>query len=192
MVVLSAALDGAAWTRATASAPSAPPAPLRTIVITATKRPEPLRDLSKSVPVIGGAPLHRLHPVNFSGNAQMTPGMVMVVCDPVHVNLALQEINTEGVGATIGIYLDESPHGSSSALADGRIMTPNIDTFDLKRIELLSGPRGTLYGANTLGGLIRFVTNPRNPSRFDDEAQLGADDIAQAGFGLTWSNASLR
>ncbi len=87
------------------------------------------------------------------------------------------------------VYLDEIPYGSSSALADGRIMAPNIDAFDLKRIEVLRGPQGTLYGANTLGRLVRFVTHPPNPSRFDAELQWGADDIAHAGVG--WSTRAM-
>lgn len=189
MLMLSAALDGAASARARAAARLTPLPQLRTVVVNATKRPQRLRDIPMSVTVLGGAQLRRLHAVNLSDYVQMIPGMVMVASDPAHVNLVLQGINAEGVGSTIGVYLDESPYGSSSALADGRIMTPNIDTFDLKRIEVLRGPQGTLYGANTLGGLVRFVTQPPNPSRFDTEVQLGADDVAHAGLG--WSTRAM-
>lgn len=168
---------------------SALPFRLEPIVVTATKRPEPLRNVPMSVTVLSGAQLARLHEVNFSDYVQTVPGMVMVASDPAHVTLALQGINTAGVGATIGTYLDESPYGSSSALANGTIMTPNIDTFDMKRIEVLRGPQGTLYGANTLGGLIKFVTNPPDPRAFDDEVELGVDDTAHGGFG--WSTRGM-
>ena len=178
-------LGGATAARAdTASAVRLAP-----IVVTATKRPEPLRNVPMSITVVSGAQLARMHEVNFADYVQTVPGMVMVASDPAHTTLVLRGINTEGVGATIGTYLDESPYGSSSALADGLIMTPNIDTFDMKRIEVLRGPQGTLYGANTLGGLIRFVTNPPNPKAFDDEVQAGMDETAGGGFG--WSTRGM-
>lgn len=184
---------GAFGALACAAAPAAAQAPrheqLQIIVVTATKRPEPLRNVPMSISVVSGATLQQMHEVNFADYVQTVPGLVMVASDPAHVQLAIRGINTEGTGATIGTYLDESPYGSSSALADGLTMTPNIDTFDMKRIEVLRGPQGTLYGANTLGGLIKFVTNPPDPSRFDDKVQLGVDDIAHGGFG--WSTKAM-
>lgn len=193
MIVGIAVLRTALWVAVPAEAAASMSSPtrdqLKTIAITATKRPELLRDIPMSATVISGATLNRLHEVNFSDYVQTISGMVMVASDPAHVDLVLQGINTEGVGATVGAYLDESPYGSSSALANGLIMTPNLDTFDMKRIEVLRGPQGTLYGANTLGGLIRFVTNSPNPAAFDEEGELGADDIAHAGFG--WSTKGM-
>ena len=162
---------------------------LEPIVVTATKRPELLRNVPMSITVVSGNQLARMHEVNFSDYVQTIPGMIMVASDPAHATLVLRGISTQGTGATIGTYLDESPYGSSSALADGLIMTPNIDTFDMKRIEVLRGPQGTLYGANTLGGLIRFVTNPPNPAKFDNEVQVGLDDAEHGGFG--WSTKGM-
>lgn len=163
---------------------------LETIIVTATKRAEKSRDVPMSLTAVGGGTLARLQEVNFADYAQTIPGMVMVAADPGHTQLALRGIETEGTGATIGMYLDETPYGSSSALANGLVMTPNLDTFDMERIEVLRGPQGTLYGANTLGGLLKFVTKPPDPRAFDDEIELGVDRVAHSG-GTGWSTKGM-
>lgn len=163
---------------------------LETIIVTATKRAEKSRDVPMSLTAVGGDTLARLQEVNFADYAQTIPGMVMVAADPGHTQLALRGIETEGTGATIGMYLDETPYGSSSALANGLVMTPNLDTFDMERIEVLRGPQGTLYGANTLGGLLKFVTRPPDPRAFDDEVELGVDRVAHSA-GTGWSTKGM-
>ena len=59
--------------------------------------------------------------------------------------------------STVAIYIDETPFGSA-ALANGAILAGDFDPFDLARVEVLRGPQGTLYGANSLGGVFKFVT----------------------------------
>ena len=101
----------------------------------------------------------------------------------------LNSHNQWDIGATLGTYIDETPFGSSTSLANGAVTTPNIDTFDMARVEVLRGPQGTLYGATTLGGLLKFVTNPPDPSGFDDLVQVGVDDVAHGGTG--WSGKAM-
>lgn len=163
---------------------------LQTIIVTATKRAEKSRDVPMSITAVGGDTLARLQEVNFADYAQTIPGMVMIASDPGHAQLALRGIETEGTGAVIGTYLDETPYGSSSSLANGLVMTPNLDTFDMQRIEVLRGPQGTLYGANTLGGLLKFVTDPPDPAAFDDEVQVGVDRTDHSG-GTGWSTKGM-
>jgi iron complex outermembrane recepter protein len=195
-VIAVAALGGAVWGISHPAAGAEPAAAeggderLQTIIVTATKRAESSRDVAMSLTAVTGATLARLQEVNFADYAQTIPGMVMIASDPGHTQLALRGIETEGTGATVGMYLDEAPYGSSSALANGLVMSPNLDTFDMERIEVLRGPQGTLYGANTLGGLLKFVTRPPDPSAFDDEVQVGIDRVAHSG-GTGWSTKAM-
>jgi iron complex outermembrane receptor protein len=193
-VIALVALGGALWAVAHAAAePAAPQSGgdrLQTIVVTATKRAEKSRDVAMSLTAVSGATLARLQEVNFADYAQTIPGMVMIASDPGHTQIALRGIETEGTGATVGMYVDESPYGSSSGLANGLVMTPNLDTFDMERIEVLRGPQGTLYGANTLGGLVKFVTHPPDPKAFDDEVQVGADRVDHSS-GTGWSTKAM-
>ena len=65
------------------------------------------------------------------------------------------------------------PFGSSSGLANAAILSGDIDTFDMARVEVLRGPQGTLYGASSLGGVIKYVANapPRTASRAASRAR---------------------
>ncbi len=67
--------------------------------------------------------------------------------------------------------IDDVPFGASTNLGGGRAV-PDIDPGDLQRVEVLRGPQGTLYGASSLGGLLKFVT--RDPATDDLGGQLQA------------------
>ena len=78
--------------------------------------------------------------------------------------IVLRGINTGGVGATVATYIDETPFGSATSLANGGVLAPDIDPFDLARVEVLRGPQGTLYGANSLGGLVKYRYRRAGPN----------------------------
>ena len=164
---------------------TAAPEMLETITVTATKRAEKLQDVPMGVNALTGETLQKLDASNFADYLSRLPALSMVASDAGHTQLIMRGINTGGVGATVGTYIDETPYGSSNSLANGLITTPNVDTFDVSRVEVLRGPQGTLYGANTLGGLLKFVTNAPDPSAFDDKIQFGADDGAHSDVGWT-------
>lgn len=71
--------------------------------------------------------------------------------------------NASGPGALIGEYLDEADVSVAPALGDDSL---DLQTFDLQRVEVLRGPQGTLYGAGSIGGTIRYITNPPNLTGF--------------------------
>lgn len=159
------------------------------VVVTANKRAEKLQDVPMSVSAVTGDTLQTLNATSFADLVSLIPSMASSASDPGHTRLILRGINTNGIGATLGTYIDETPFGSSTSLANGAVTTPNIDTFDMTRVEVLRGPQGTLYGATTLGGLLKFVTNPPDPSGFDDLVQVGVDDVAHGGTG--WSGKAM-
>lgn len=147
------------------------------VVVTATKRAEILRNVPMAVTALTGDQLMKQQAFSFADFISRVPGMTYSSAEPGHTDLILRGINAGGVGSTVGTYLDETPYGSSSALANGSITTPNLDTFDIARVEVLRGPQGTLYGSSTLGGLLKFVTNAPDPSGFDDAFQVGLNSV---------------
>ena len=95
--------------------------------------------------------------------------------------IAIRGITTgSGGGPTVGITVDDIPFGSSQSFLDS---VPDLDPGDLARVEVLRGPQGTLYGANSMGGLIKFVTT--------DPSTDGVSGHVQAGTSTTQNGAEL-
>ena len=92
----------------------------------------------------------------------------------------MRGINTGGVASTVGVYLDDVPFGSSSGLANGAVVASDFDTFDVARVEVLRGPQGTLYGASSLGGVFKYITNLPTTKGFEARF-LGSTETVQDG-----------
>jgi len=156
---------------------------LTTIVVTAEKKEEKLKDVPMSVTALGGGALDNLQYRSFSDYAAMVPGLSLVSSQPGLTTLTLRGQNAGGVGSTVAVYLDESPFGSSSALLNGSILSGDFDTWDLQRVEVLRGPQGTFYGANSEGGLLKFVTAPPVLGSFSGAAEVTGESIEHGGQG---------
>lgn len=129
------------------------------IIVTAQKREQTLIDVPQSISVVSAERLERSQADNFQEFLNYVPGLQVDQATPGAGRLVLRGLNTGGVASTVGVYVDETPFGSSTALANGGVLAGDFDTFDIARVEVLRGPQGTLYGASTLGGLIKYVTN---------------------------------
>jgi outer membrane receptor protein involved in Fe transport len=156
---------------------------LTTIIVTAEKKEESLKDVPMSVTAVTGNTLDKLQARDFSDYAALVPGLSLVSSQPGLTTLTLRGQNAGGVGSTVAVYLDESPFGSSSALLNGTILSGDFDTWDLQRIEVLRGPQGTLYGANSEGGLLKFVTNPPVLGSLSGAAEVTGQTVAHGGNG---------
>ncbi|WCM26044.1 TonB-dependent receptor [Sphingomonas sp. QA11] len=155
------------------------------IVVTARKREERLIDIPQSVSVISADALARVHAERFADYFTRVPSASIVESQAGQTRLVLRGISTNGVGATVATYVDETPYGSATSLANGAILTPDIDPFDLERVEILRGPQGTLYGANSLGGLVKYVTVAPQTDAVHAAAQGGFESVGKGETG--WS-----
>src|SRR3546814_9650248 len=80
---------------------------------------------------------------------------------------------------------------------NGAELAGDFNTFDIARIEVLKGPQGTLYGASSLGGLLKFVTNEPTTDRIEGKALGGAEftdggDASYRGAGMIKDRKSTR
>jgi iron complex outermembrane receptor protein len=146
------------------------------IVVTAQKREQTLIDVPQSLTVVSGATLEKQQATNFQDYLKLVPGLQLNQDTPGAGRLVLRGLNTGGVASTVAVYVDETPFGSSTALANGAVLAGDFDTFDVARVEVLRGPQGTLYGASTLGGLLKFVTNAPDTSLFEARARGSVED----------------
>ena len=142
-----------------------------TIVVTATKRAEALDDTPISASAISGEDLAAANAQSLADYVTRLPGVVFNDYQP-----GISEVVIRGIAATtyheqgqttVGYYLNEIPLAEPGF----PIGIPDVDTFDLNRVEVLRGPQGTLFGSSTLGGLINYVVNTADTSQIDAAAQ---------------------
>lgn len=190
-----AALASGAQAQDAAASPNAQPSAVQAggdqnaIIITAEKRAQRLLDVPQSVSVISGESLDNQHATRLADYLTRIPSANIVENQAGNSRIVLRGINTGGVGATVATYIDEAPFGSATGLANGAILAPDIDPFDLARVEVLRGPQGTLYGANSLGGLVKYVTITPDTKAFDAAAEVGAEDLSHGNMGW-WARAA--
>lgn len=158
------------------------------IVVTAQRREQVLIDVPQSISVVSGEDLERMQAKSFLDYANLVPGLNVTQDNPGQSRLILRGINTGSVGSTVAVYVDDLPFGQSGSLANGAILAGDFDTFDVARIEVLRGPQGTLYGANSLGGVLKYITALPNFTRFEVRAQAGVESVRGGGTG-TLANA---
>jgi iron complex outermembrane receptor protein len=159
---------------------------LETIVVTAEKRSEALNDVPMSVTAISGSELTRTESTRFEDYIGKIPGMTLIESSPVQNQLVLRgiTIGSASINSSVATYIDETPYTSVGPFANSGI-APNLDTYDLQRIEVLRGPQGTLYGSLALGGLLKYVTNAPDPTHFAASAQSGFTSVDHGGEGYS-------
>jgi len=153
------------------------------IIITAEKRPQLLIDVPQSVSVVSGASLETQHASSFQDYLKLVPGLQLNQDTPGEGRLIVRGVNTGGVASTVSVYVDETPFGSSSGLVNGAVLAGDFDTFDVDRIEVLRGPQGTLYGASSLGGVLRFVTAEPSTKGFEARGRVGIESVKGGDLG---------
>jgi outer membrane receptor protein involved in Fe transport len=155
------------------------------VIVTAQKRSEALIDVPQSVSVVDGGVLERAQATNFQDYLKLVPGLQLTQTTPGQGRLVMRGINTGGVASTVAVYVDETPFGSSSGLVNGAILAADFDPFDMQRIEVLRGPQGTLYGASSLGGVLKFATNPPNTDRAEARVRLSTESVEGGDMGYS-------
>ncbi len=153
------------------------------IVVTAQKRTEALAEVPMSVTVLSGDALARQQADNFQDFVALVPGFSLNTSRRGVSRVTLRGINTGGVASTVGVYVNDVPFGSSSGLANAAILSGDFDTFDLARLEVLRGPQGTLYGASSLGGVMKYVTNAPDPSGFAARGKASLESVRDGEIG---------
>ncbi len=152
------------------------------IVVTAQKREQLLIDVPQSVSVVSGDALENIQATSFSDYLKLVPGLQLNQTTPGFGRLVIRGVNTGGVASTVAVYQDEMTFGSSSGLVNGAILAGDFDTFDIERIEVLRGPQGTIYGASSMGGVLKYVTKKPDTgalevrARGSVEATKGGDE----------------
>ncbi len=135
------------------------------IVVTATKGDaRSLQRVPISIQALTGDALVARGAIDFASYAGSVSSLQFQDLGPGDKKYIIRGVNSTGA-ATVGVYYDEAVITAANG-NDGGGRNTDIRVFDLERIEVLKGPQGTLYGASSQSGTIRFITNKPNLSDF--------------------------
>lgn len=148
------------------------------IIVTAQKREERLQDVPVPVSAIRAEALADNNLNRVQDYFSRIPGLTATPENHDGApKLTIRGITTGGfANPTVGIVVDDVAYGASTNAGGGGV-APDIDPSDLARVEVLRGPQGTLYGASSMGGLLKFVTTDPNTSRFSGRVQAGISGV---------------
>jgi outer membrane receptor protein involved in Fe transport len=182
VTAVSAALASAQ--SATAQEAPSPSAGLEEIVVTATKRAASLQDVPVSVTAFGTEDIEKHDFKGIQDYAAFVPSLSFATREPGGTSVVFRGVATSGVtfasNSSSSIYLDEQPITSNGDNPDPRLV-------DIERIEALSGPQGTLFGASSQSGTLRIITNKPDTKEFSSWVDAGASTIKDGGTGYDLS-----
>lgn len=142
---------------------------LEEVVVTATRRTQSVMDVPFSVNVQEEADIQRLNNFNLEDLSRNIAGLNIQNLGPGQSVVNIRGISSgqivrdqPGVKEQVGVYLDDVPIAIS-------LFTPDLDLYDVQRVETLRGPQGTLFGSGSIGGTVRYVTN---------KPQLGVKEVS--------------
>ena len=168
-------------------AQSAPPSQeLQEIVVTAEKRESTVQKTPISITAISGSDLQAQGLSDMASVAQQVPGVSFKTSGPGQTEFEMRGLtSTGGESPTVGFYLDDAVLTPAAMAQNGKtVIDPSL--FDLNRVEVLRGPQGTLYGAGSMGGTIKLLTNQPDPKAFAANVEvIGSGTTNGGGFNHT-------
>jgi iron complex outermembrane receptor protein len=155
------------------------------IIVTAQKRATSLQDVPFSVAALSGDQIRQSGASNIVELARNVSGLAITDLGPGQSQVAIRGISAgqvvrdqPGVKEQVGVYLDESPISTA-------LFTPDLDLFDLERFEVLRGPQGTLFGAGSLAGTLRYITAQPKLNELRGLGELSVNDGTSSDVGAT-------
>jgi iron complex outermembrane receptor protein len=169
---------------ATATSDAAvPDGQLQEVVVTATKRSEDAKDVPLSVGVVSASDLTDLHVDSVEDISRLVPGISFAAHNngpngPGQDNITIRGVSSTVGNPTVGIYIDEVPLITITGYegdAEPRLV-------DIDRVEVLRGPQGTLYGASSEGGTVRYITPTPDSHEYSGWVRQELSDTKDGGF----------
>ena len=139
---------------------------LEEVVVTAQRREQRLIDVPISLTAIGQEAIKNTGIKTITDLSYHVSNFSVVDFAPGSTNYYIRGVaNGSGSAPLVGVYLDEMP------LSPSQFFAISLQTTDIKRVEVLKGPQGTLFGQGSVGGTIRYITN--SPNMEDFEGSVG-------------------
>ena len=165
------------------SAQQAESGALQEVIVTAQKRTQNLQDVPFSVSATSQAQIINSGSGDIVELARNIAGLAIADLGPGQSQIAIRGISSgqvirdqPGVKEQVGVYLDESPISIA-------LFTPDLELFDLDRFEVLRGPQGTLFGAGSEAGTVRYITRQPQLGKYEVLADGSFEDVMHGDLG---------
>jgi outer membrane receptor protein involved in Fe transport len=155
---------------------------LDTVTVTSQKRSENLQKVPISIEVLGEQKLDELNVTDFDDYVKYLPSVSYQSFGPGFSQIYMRGVASGGDGnhsgslPSVGVYLDEQPVTTIQGPLD-------LHIYDIARVESLSGPQGTLYGASAQAGALRIITNKPDPGQYSAGYDLEVNAVDHGGIG---------
>ncbi len=160
-----------------------PPGALQEVIVTATKRRENLQEVPFSVSATSQEQIRNSGAMDIVDLARNIAGLAIADLGPGQSQMAIRGISSgqvirdqPGVKEQVGVYLDESPISVA-------LFTPDLELFDLDRFEVLRGPQGTLFGAGSEAGTVRYITTQPHLGKTEIFTDASLEDVTHGDEG---------
>jgi iron complex outermembrane recepter protein len=182
LLTSASALPCYAATADAAASDSSPGATVQEVIVTATKREENLQKVAVAVTALTPTVLSQHQVASSDDYIKLLPSVSFQSFGPGQSEIYFRGLTSGGDGLHIGsepatgVYVDEVP---LTTIANG----VDLHVYDMARIEALSGPQGTLFGASSLSGTLRLITNQPDPSHFSAAVDAQVDGFTDGAPG---------
>ena len=158
------------------------------VVVTARKRGEErLQDIPTAISAFGEDTLQKMGVTKFTDFAYQVPGLTFNDTGQGEKRYILRGVQSAGQ-EQVAVYFDEVPApGIQSSSGDSGSQTPDLLLVDLERIEVLKGPQGTTFGANSQTGVVRFIAKKPRLDKIEGQIKVGAQDLQHGDAGASAS-----
>jgi iron complex outermembrane receptor protein len=171
---------------ASAAAPAPPVSQeIGEVVVTALKHSSTVQATPLAITALTDQSLTKMGASTVADFVRSVPGLNLISSDSGRTRISIRGIQTAGE-STVGLYYGETPlTGPAGTTSDPSGATPNLNLFDVQRIEVLRGPQGTLYGSGSMGGTLRVIFNQADTTKYSGATELGANTVENGGAGYT-------
>ena len=153
------------------------------IIVTATKRASTVQDVPFSINAQTQEDIQRANASTIEDISRNVAGLAVQNLGPGQSQVSVRGVSAgqivrdqPGVKEQVGVYLDESVISLS-------LFTPDLDLFDLNRVETLRGPQGTLFGSGSVGGTVRYITNQPRLGRMEGLVEGNINHVTDGDMG---------
>ena len=153
------------------------------VIVTATRRAQEVQDVPAAVAVVDPAAYAAGGLTSLSGVLKYVPGVNFNDGGaPGQGSITMRGVANIFSTPSVGIYLDDIPYGSVTAFAEGANFALDALLGEVERVEVIKGPQGTLFGAASMGGSVRYITKDPSLTDFGGRFSTDLSDTSQGGF----------